>query len=52
MANTAILIGIITLCIESVGLLFIKGKDRLWLFLLMLATVIVFGTVYVLQRIG
>lgn len=52
MVNTTILIGIITLLIESGGLFFIKGKDRLWLFLLMLATVVVFGTVYVLLRTG
>ncbi|MEK6950416.1 MAG: hypothetical protein AABX13_01700 [Nanoarchaeota archaeon] len=52
MTNTTIFIGLITLLIESLGLLFIKGKDRLWLFLLLLATVIVFGTVYVLQRTG
>lgn len=52
MVNTTILVGAITLLIECFGLLFIKGKDRLWLFLIMLATVIVFGTVYVLQRTG
>jgi len=50
MINTTLLIAVITLAIESAGFFFMKGKDRFWLVFLMVITVIVFATVYVLKR--
>ena len=50
MVNTTLLVALLTLAIEALGLFFIKGKERFWLVFLMVVTIIVFATVYVLQR--
>lgn len=51
MTVITILVGLITLVIECFGFFFIKGRDRWWLVFLMVITLIVFLTAYMLQGI-